>query len=75
MKGLKAWENNDLDGCVAEFAYSAVIEFDGIDAKMGKDSLKAFFAGGRAKFKTVQILMDDWESVVSKDKKTEYVSL
>ena len=75
MKGLKAWENNDIDGCVAEFADSAMIEFDGLDAKMGKDSLKAFFAGGRAQFKSVQIVMNDWESVISKDKKDEYVSL
>jgi hypothetical protein len=75
LKGLKAWEINDIDGSMASFADSVLVEFDGYEAKLGKDSLKAFMTGGRGQYKNVQIKMSDWESVISKDKKDEFVSL
>jgi hypothetical protein len=75
LKSLKAWENNDIDGCLAGFADSTVLEFDGFETKLGKDSLRTFMAGGRAQMKDVRIDMSDWESVISKDNKVEYVSL
>jgi hypothetical protein len=75
LKGLKAWENNDIDGSLASFADSVLVEFDGYEAKLGKDSLKAFMTGGRSQYKDVEIQMADWESVISKDKKDEFVSL
>jgi hypothetical protein len=75
LKGLKAWENNDIDASLVSFADSVLVEFDGYEAKLGKDSLKAFMTSGRGQYKNVQIKMSDWESVISKDKKDEFVSL
>jgi hypothetical protein len=46
-----------------------------MDAKLVKDSVKSLFAKNRGDLKSFEIKMDDWESVISKDKNAEYVSL
>jgi hypothetical protein len=75
LDGLKAWEKGDIDGCVKNFADTVTLQFDGPDLKLPHDSLKAFFADGYAHTKNVSIKMQDWESVISKDKKEEWVTL
>jgi hypothetical protein len=46
-----------------------------MDKKVSNDSLKAIFAKSRSALKSMSIKMYDWESVVSKDKNEEYVTL
>jgi hypothetical protein len=75
MKALKAFENGDMDGTVAGFADSVEVSFDYFKEKMSNDSLKKFFANQRANYSSLTIKMGDWESVISKDKKTEYVTM
>ncbi|HNN69598.1 MAG TPA: hypothetical protein PKG89_00060, partial [Ferruginibacter sp.] len=49
--------------------------FDNFYQKFSKDSLTKFFTEERAKYNSVKIYMGDWESVISKDGKTEYVTM
>lgn len=74
LRALKAWENNKLDVSAGYFDDSVQIRFDGIDKKVSNDILKAFIAY-RPEVKSYSIKMEDWESVISKDKKDEYVTL
>lgn len=75
LSALKAYENGNIDECVKYFGDSVHLQFDGLDTKVSNDSLKAMFTRSRSELKSMEIKMDDWESVISKDKKTEYVSL
>jgi hypothetical protein len=75
MKGLRAFETGDIDACVATFGDSVELRFDYFKAKMSNDSLKKFFTNQRATYSSMTIKMGDWESVISKDKKTEYVTM
>jgi hypothetical protein len=75
MKSLKAFETGDIDACIAGFGDSVEIRFDYYQAKLSNDSLKKFFANERANYASMTIKMGDWESVISKDKKTEYVTM
>ena len=75
LKSLKAFENGDVEACVQAFADTVRIEMDGFEATLSNDSLKAMFTRERGKLKSMKINMEDWESVVSKDKSLEYVSL
>ena len=74
MKGLKAFENGDIDACVATFGDSVDLRFDYLHATLSNDSLKKFFTNERANYNNLTIKMSDWESVISKDKKAEYVT-
>ena len=49
--------------------------FDGPEKKMTRDSLKAMLKTGRDAYKTVKVDMHDWESVISKDKSEEWVTI
>jgi hypothetical protein len=75
LSSLKAWENKNVDESIGYFGDSVHIEFDGIDTKISRDSLKAMFNKGAASVKSRSIKMYDWESVISKDKNDEYVTL
>ena len=75
LKSLKAWETGDIDACMTMFADSVDVRFDGFRQKFSKDSLKTFFAAGRAGVSSVSIKMNDWESVISSDKKEQWVTL
>ena len=75
LSSLKAWEDGKIDEAVKYFADSVQVKFDGIDKKMSNDSLKVFFAAARNSYKTVTVKMGDWESVISKDKKEEWVTV
>lgn len=75
LKALKSWEERKMDESVTYFADSVKIEFDGLNKKMSNDSLKAMFTRGASDYKMVKVNMKDWESVVSKDKSEEWVTL
>jgi hypothetical protein len=75
LKALKAWEIGKVDESVKYFADSVHVQFDAFDKKLSNDSLKAMFTASRGEYKSMDIKMFDWESVVSKDKKEEWVTL
>jgi hypothetical protein len=75
LKALKAYETGDVAASMAAFGDSVKLEFDGFDQTLPHDSLVPFFTRERARYKDLTIKMEDWESVISKDKKIEYVSL
>ena len=75
LKSLKAFEEGKIDECVSYFADSVRLRFDEMDEKVSNDSLKALFTKWRGMYKSVKIDMHDWESVKSKAKNEEYVSL
>jgi hypothetical protein len=57
------------------FADSIELRFDNMTGKFSKDSVTRMFKADRGSLKAMQIDMDDYESVKSKDGKQEYVSL
>jgi len=75
MKGLKAFETGDINACMEAFGDSVRIGFDYYQAKLSKDSLKATLKMQRAMYGSIKVKMDDWESVISADKKIEWVTL
>ena len=75
MKSLKAYEDGDIASCVTAFGDSVTLRFDRFFARLSNDSLKKFFTASRANFTSTKVHMNDWESVISKDKKDEYVTL
>ncbi|MBC7888960.1 MAG: hypothetical protein H7Z13_13875 [Ferruginibacter sp.] len=75
MKSLKAYENGDINTCVSAFGDSVELRFDGYRDKLSKDSLIKMFTKSRGELSALKINMGDWESVISKDKKDEYVTL
>jgi len=64
-----------MDETMKYFADSVKVQFDALDKKMSNDSLKAMFASGWNEYKSVKVKMEDFESVVSTDKKEEWVTL
>ncbi len=75
LKALKAWETGDYAASAKYFADSVRFRFDAFDKSIANDSINAFFTRGAANTKSVSIKMEDWESVISKDKKDEYVTI
>jgi len=75
LKSLKGYEMGNVDEALAAFADSVQWTTDGFDEKLSKDSLRKSFIDGWAKISSTKIVMEDYESVVSKDKKNNWVSL
>lgn len=75
MDMLKAWESKDLAACATFFGDSAELGFDYYHEKLPHDSLAAFLESGWADLSSVKVEMEDWESVISKDQKHEWVTL
>ena len=75
LKSLKGYETGNLEQALAGFADSVWWSSDYFDQKLSKDSLKAMFTEGWKNTASVKIVMNDYESVISKDKKDEWVTL
>jgi hypothetical protein len=75
LSALKAFENGNVAESMKYFGDSIHLQFDGLDKKMSADSVKTMFTTWRNGFKTVDVKMEDWESVISKDKTQEWVTL
>lgn len=74
LKSLKAWASKDSTA-LEPFADSVQWQADGMDQKMSKDEMKKRFNDYWSKIASINIKMDDYETVVSKDKKDNWVSL
>jgi uncharacterized protein YcfL len=75
LKSLKAFEQGKVDEAVAAFADSIELAFEGMQGKVTRDSAAKMFAQQWKNTKSITIKMSDYESVTSKDKKENYVSL
>ena len=75
LSSLKAFENNKLDESLVGFADSVVWREENMDGKFSKDSMKAMLTAAWKQMKSINIEMRDFESVISKDKKDEWVTL
>ncbi len=75
MSALKAFETGDIPACINGFADSVRLFFDNMRGKFSKDSLGKMFTAERANYTSMSIQMEDWESVISADKKEEWVTL
>ncbi len=72
LNSLKAWEERRFEESITAFADSVKLEFDGMEKKLPKDSLLAWM---KAEKDMVRVVLQDVESVKSKDGKDEYVSI
>lgn len=75
LKSLKGFETKNVEQALEPFADSILWQVGGFDAKISKDSLRSMFTNDLKNIASVKIIMNDYESVISKDKKLEYVSL
>lgn len=75
LKALKAFETGDIAGAGTYFGDSVSLRFDNWEAKLSNDSLKKSFTAQRELFSSMVIKMGDWESVISPDKKSEWVTM
>lgn len=75
LSSLKKWEEGKIDESAAYFADTVNLKFDGLDKTMSRDSVKNMLGGLWNSYKTVDIRMEDWESVISKDKTEEWVTI
>ena len=75
LKSLKAFETNNIPECVGYFGDSVEVSFDYMRMKLPHDSLAKNFTMWRNEYTNLTIKMEDWESVISKDKKSEWVTM
>jgi len=75
LSALKAFSSGDVAESMKYFGDSVQVQFDAFDKKMPNDSLKTMFTKLRSGYKSIEVKMDDWESVISKDKTQEWVTL
>jgi hypothetical protein len=75
LNAIKAYEDNKIEDCLSYFADTVRWRADYIDMTMGKDSMRNAMTNFRNSIQSIQIKMGDFESVISKDKKDEWVTL
>ena len=75
MNCLKAFVDKDYTAMAAIFGDSISIKLDGYDAKLSRDSASKVLSAQRPMYNDLTITMYDYESVISADKKHEYVTL
>jgi hypothetical protein len=75
MKMLKAWETKNIKECATYFGDSVELNMDYFRKVVKQDSLPAMLEQSWADFASVKINVDDWEAVISKDKKDEWVTI
>ncbi|HEY6955620.1 MAG TPA: hypothetical protein VI385_10280 [Flavisolibacter sp.] len=75
LQSLKDFQMGNVDACMNAFGDSVELRFDGMIGKYSKDSATKFFKNLRASMKNIDINMDDYETVKSKDGKEEWVSM
>lgn len=75
MNCLKHFVDKDYSAMTALFGDSVEIRLDGFAGKMSGDSAGKFLAAQRPMYNDLTVTMYDYESVISADKKDEYVTL
>lgn len=75
MAALKAFANKDFAALAANLGDSVDISLDYYHEKLSRDSAVAFFTKARSTMEDFDVTMYDYESVISADKKDEWVTL
>ena len=75
MSCLKAFEDNNIAEAVKYIADSVRLRVDNFDQKVSHDSCAALFTSWRNHYSAMKVHMEDYESVISKDKKDEWVTM
>lgn len=75
MNGLKTFVDKDFTGLAAAIGDSVEVRFDYYFAKLSRDSAIKMFTAQRAMYNDLTITMYDYESVISADKKDEWVTM
>jgi hypothetical protein len=75
MAGLKAFVDKDYAALAAATGDSLQLDFDNYQAKLSRDSAMKFFSDARNMYNDLVVTMHDYVSVVSADKKYEWVTL
>jgi hypothetical protein len=72
---LKAWETKNITECASYFGDSVELYFDYYHKVMKHDSIPTMLERSLEDYTTVNLKMEDWESVISDDKKHEWVTV
>ena len=75
LRSLKDFENNKIEESLAAFADSVIWRSDYVEGKFSKDTIRAMLNASWNQLSARKINMHDFESVISKDKKDEYVTI
>ncbi len=75
MKSLKAWQDNKIAESLSYFGDSVDVRFDNFQKKVSHDSLTSILGGSRNGYTNVDIKMEDWESVISRDGKDQWITM
>ena len=75
FNALKAFQDHKIDESLGFFGDSVLWKGDYMDAKLSKDSLRSIFNAIWGETSAIKIDMHDFESVISKDKKDEFVTI
>jgi hypothetical protein len=75
LSALKGYETGNIADAMKYFADSIHLQFDGLDKTFPADTVQAMFTKYRSAMKSFDVKMNDWESVISKDKKEEWVTM
>lgn len=75
LQSLKDFENGDIPASLKPFGDSVELRFDGMLGKFSKDSVEKMFTAQRKMSKQININMNDYETVKSKNGKEEWVSM
>jgi len=72
---LKAWETKNVRECASYFGDSVDLYVDYFHKVIRHDSLPTMLEHSWQDYASVNLKMDDWESVISEDKKDEWVTV
>jgi hypothetical protein len=75
LTSLKAFIDKDFTALAATLGDTVDIKLDGYAAKLSRDSVVKVFSAQRPMYVDLAVTMYDYESVISADKKDEYVTL
>ena len=75
LNALKGFATNNIAASLTNFGDSVHIRMDNFDEKVSHDSLSTLLTTWRNNYSTIDIHMEDYLSVISKDKKDEWVTM
>ncbi len=75
MSSLKTYIDKDFTAMAGTISDSIDLYFDYFHAKLSHDSAMKFFIADRPKYNDLSVTMYDYVSVISADKKSEWVTL
>lgn len=74
MKSLKTFMDMDFTAMAATLGDSVELDFDNLQAKLSHDSTVNLFKAMRPMYNDLKVTMYDYVSVISEDKKEEWVT-